>query len=49
VKNGSGLVVVMDVSPFSPYPERDDAVKQNKTQEARLWVEFSDQSLSFPP
>jgi hypothetical protein len=49
VKNGSGLVVVLDVSPYSPYPERDDAIKQAKTQEARLWVEFSDQSLSFPP
>jgi len=48
-KNGTGVVVVAEVSPFQPFPAEDDAAKQSKTKEVRLWIEFSDQSLSFPP
>jgi hypothetical protein len=48
-KNGTGVVVLAMVSPFQPFPASDDDVKQSKTKEVRLWVEFSDQSLSFPP
>ncbi len=46
---GSGVLIVVDVSPYSPYPDANDAIKQNKSKEVRLVVELSDQSISFPP
>jgi len=27
----------------------DDLAKQNKTKEVTLWVQFNDESISFPP
>jgi hypothetical protein len=48
--NGSsGLVVIVQLSPYQPFPEKDDMVKQSKTKEVRLWVEFKDNSIQFPP
>jgi len=48
--NGSsGVVVITDVSPYAPFPEKDDTVKQSKTREVRLWVQFSNRSVQFPP
>jgi hypothetical protein len=48
--NGSsGLVVIVQVSPYQPFPEKDDMVKQNKTKEVRLWVDFKDHLIQFPP
>jgi hypothetical protein len=46
---GSGVIIVVEVSPYSPFPDRDDAVKQSKTKEIRIVVEFNNQSISFPP
>jgi hypothetical protein len=46
---GTGVIVVVEVSPYQPFPGDNDAPKQNKTKEVRIWVEQSDQSLSFPP
>ncbi len=43
------VIVIVDVSPYSPFPPDDDLVKQSKTREVTLWVTRSDQSLSFPP
>jgi hypothetical protein len=48
-KNGSGVIIVVDVSPYSPFPDANDSVKQSKSKEVRLVVEFSDQSISFQP
>jgi hypothetical protein len=48
-KGGSGVVVVVELSAYSPFPKPEDSVKFGQNQEARLWVERSDQSLSFPP
>jgi hypothetical protein len=47
-RGGSGALIVVELNPFSPYPA-DDPIKQNKNKEARLVVEFSDQSISFQP
>jgi hypothetical protein len=48
--NGSsGIVVIVQVSPYQPFPEKDDMVKQSKTKEVRLWVEFKDHTIEFPP
>ena len=48
-KGGSGVVVVVELSAYSPFPKPEESVKFAQNQEARLWVERSDQSLSFPP
>ena len=45
----SEVIVVVEVSPYQPFPNEGDALKQSKTKEVRVWVERSDQSLSFPP
>jgi hypothetical protein len=46
---GSGVVVVVELSAYTPFPLPEDAVKFAQNQEVRLWVERSDRSLSFPP
>lgn len=43
-RNGSGVIIVVAVSPVAPFPANADG-----TKEVRLWVERSDLSLSFPP
>ena len=45
----SGVVVIADVSPYSPFPEKDDALRQSKSKEVRLWVQFSGHAVQFPP
>jgi hypothetical protein len=45
----SGVVITVELSPYTPFPGNDDVAKQNKTKEVHLWVEFKDQSISFPP
>jgi hypothetical protein len=53
IKHGSdspsGVVVTVAVSPYDEFPSRGDASKESKIKEVRLWVEFKDQSLSYPP
>jgi hypothetical protein len=48
-KGGSGVVVVVELSAYAPFPRPEDSVKFAQNQEVRLWVERSDKSLSFPP
>jgi hypothetical protein len=45
----TGVVIIVDVSPYQPFPDRDDAFKQSKSKEVRLWVQFKDRSIQFPP
>ena len=48
--NGSsGVVVIVEVSPYDTFPDKDDLAKQSKTQEIRLWVQFKDRLIQFPP
>jgi hypothetical protein len=49
IKNGSAAEIFLDVSPYQPFPARGNSVASNKTKTVRLWVEFRDQSISFPP
>jgi hypothetical protein len=49
IKDGSAAEMFLEVSPYQPFPARDDAIKSSKTKTVRLWVEFRDQSISFPP
>ena len=48
-KGGSGVVVVIEISGYSPFPKPDDTIKFAQNREIQIWVERSDQSLSFPP
>ncbi|MGD0839923.1 MAG: hypothetical protein ABSA32_02075 [Candidatus Acidiferrales bacterium] len=45
---GSGIIVTVELSPYSPYPDASDP-KSSRTREVQIWVEVSDKSLSFPP
>ena len=44
----SGVIVTVEISPYAPFPDSSDP-KSNRTREVKIWVERSDQSLSFPP
>jgi len=48
IKNGSAAAIVLEVSPYQPYP-KDDPVKLNRSKTVTVWVDFQDQSISFPP
>lgn len=48
-KGGSGVVVTVEISGFDPFPKPEETVKSAQNREVQLWVERSDQSLSFPP
>ena len=48
-KGGSGVVVTVEISEYDPFPKAEETVKSAQNREVRLWVERSDQSLSFPP
>jgi len=45
----SGVIVVVELSPFAPFPAKDDPEKNRQMKGVHLWVERSTQSLSFPP
>jgi hypothetical protein len=49
VKNGPSAAIVVEVSPFQPFPGDDNDPKSNKTQKIVLWVDPKDESISFPP
>lgn len=48
-KNASGVVVDVELSRFSPFPSDDDFEKGRTNKEVSLWVERSNQSISFAP
>lgn len=48
-RQGSVVSITVDVSPYRPFPSDDDFIKATKTKQVRLWVQFKDESLSFPP
>lgn len=48
-KGGSGIIVVVEVSAYQPFPDGDDVEKSAKNKEIDMWVETRDKSLSFAP
>jgi hypothetical protein len=48
VKNSSATDIEVEVSPYTPFPDSDD-IKANSTKTVHLWVNFKDQSITFPP
>jgi hypothetical protein len=49
LRGGSGVEIKIRMSPYQPFPDDDDLAKQNKSKEVTLWVQFNDESISFPP
>lgn len=47
-KDGSGVIVVVETSPFQPFPSANNP-QSGRNREVSIWVERGDQSLSFPP
>ena len=45
----SGVTVVVELSAYTPFPKPEEKIKFGQNREVQLWVERSDQSLSFPP
>jgi hypothetical protein len=48
-KGGSGVIIVVELSPFQPFPDANDVEKARATREVRLWVEKRDKSITFAP
>jgi len=48
-KGGSGVVVTVELSAYAPFPKPEETIKFAQNREVQIWVERSDQSLSFPP
>jgi hypothetical protein len=45
----SGVIIVVELSPFSSFPDKNDKVKNYRNKEVRLWVESKDLSMGFAP
>lgn len=45
----SGVIILVDVSPFHPFPSQNDFEKGRETKQVRLWVQFSSHSISYAP
>ena len=48
-KGSNGVIVTIQVSPFSPLPDKADVEKSRRTKQLSLWVKSDDKSFSFPP
>jgi hypothetical protein len=44
----NGVVVMVEISPYQPFPARNDP-RSGRDREVSLWVDRGDHSLSFPP
>ncbi len=49
LREASGVIVTVHVSPFSPFPVAEDFEKSRRTRTVRVWVETKDKSFTFPP
>ena len=48
-KGGTGVVVTVEISEYEAFPKSEETIKSARNREVQLWVERSDQSMSFPP
>ncbi len=48
-KGGTGVVVTVELSEYDTFPKSDETIKNARLREVQVWVERSDQSMSFPP
>ena len=48
VPDAPAAAITIETSPYQPYPH-GDPVKESKSKKVTVWVQFKDQSISFPP
>jgi hypothetical protein len=48
-KGANGVILTIDVSPYSPIPDKSDVEKSRRTKQLNVWVNSDDKSFSFPP
>jgi hypothetical protein len=48
-KGANGVILTIEVSPYSPLPDKNDVEKSRRTKQLNLWVNSGDKSFSFPP
>ena len=48
-KGANGVILTIEVSPFSPMPDKNDVEKSRRTKQLNVWVKSGDKSFSFPP
>src|SRR5438105_15420431 len=48
-KGANGVILTVEVSPFSPMPDKNDVEKSRRTKQLNVWVKSGDKSFSFPP
>jgi hypothetical protein len=48
-KGANGVTITIDVSPFSPMPDKADVEKSRRTKQVNVFVKSEDKSFSFPP
>jgi hypothetical protein len=48
-QGGSGVVIVVEISEYDTFPKAEETIKSARNREVQLWIERSDQSMSFPP
>jgi len=48
-RGANGVVVLVEVSPYAPMPDRNDVEKSRRTKQISVWVNSADKSFSFPP
>jgi hypothetical protein len=48
-KGANGVILTIELSPYSPLPDKNDVEKSRRTKQLNLWVNSSDKSFSFPP
>ena len=40
---------MVELSEYDTFPKPEETIKSARNREVQLWVERSDQSMSFPP
>ena len=48
-KGANGVIITIEVSPFSPMPDKSDVEKSRRIKHLNLWVNSDEKSFSFPP
>jgi len=48
-RGANGVIVTLEVSPFSPMPDKNDVEKSRRTKQVSVWVNSDQKSFSFPP
>jgi hypothetical protein len=48
-RGANGVVLLVEVSPFAPMPDKNEVEKSRRTKQINVWVNSDDKSFSFPP